>query len=68
MAQTTFNLDKETGDALEEIKKILGVTTNAAALKRMIALTRLNAQYADENNIYTLRVTEDKDMAVPLRF
>lgn len=69
MAQTTFNLDKETGEALEQVKVILGVTTNADAFRRMIALTRLNAENADpQGRSYTLRLPDGREMAVPLKF
>lgn len=68
MAQTSFNVDKETEDALDELKKVFGVSTNAAVLKRAIALARLSARNADAEDNVTLRRPDGRDMVVPLKF
>ena len=68
MTQTSFNLDKETGDAMEELKKVFGVSTNAAVFKRAIALARLSARNADENDNFTLLRPDGREMVVPLKF
>jgi hypothetical protein len=68
MTQTSFNIDKETGDALAELKKVFGVSSNAAVLKRALALARLNARNADKNENVTIRRPDGREMVVPLKF
>ena len=68
MAQTSFNIDKEMNDALEELKKVFGVTSNAAVLKRAVALARISAKTADEDNNITLIRTDGRETILPLRF
>lgn len=59
MAQTSFQLDDGTAQAIEELKKVFNVTSNTAVIRRAIALARIAARNsnADDNSITLL----DKD-------
>ena len=59
MAQTSFQLDDGTAQAIEELKEVFNVTSNTAVIRRAIALARIAARNsnADDNTITLL----DKD-------
>jgi hypothetical protein len=48
MAQTTFEMDENAQKAFEELKAFFGVKTNAAVIKRLLALGQVAADAADE--------------------
>lgn len=50
MPQTSFELDEKTTKALEKLKKVYGVNSNAAALRRALAMAVIAAEEADEDN------------------
>ncbi len=54
MAQTTFEVDKATLDAIAELKGAFGVKTNAQVIRKALALARVAAQNADEQNTLTI--------------
>lgn len=58
MPQTSFVIDDKTAEAIEELKAALGVKTNAAVIRKAIALTRLAARGADADHTITI---VDKD-------
>jgi hypothetical protein len=68
MALSSINIDKEMGDALEELKSVFGVTTNAAVLKRAVAMARLNAKNMDEDGNVTLLRPDGRELVFPTRF
>lgn len=54
MAQTTFDVDKATLEAIAELKDTFGVKTNAQVIRKALALARLAAKNADEDNTLTI--------------
>ncbi len=54
MPQTTFVIDDATAEALEELKEEFGVKTNAAVIRRALALARIAARNADEDDTLTI--------------
>ena len=68
MAVTTINIDKEMGEAMEELRLVLGVTSNTAVLKRAVALLRIGAKAADEDGSLVLLRPDGREMVLPLRF
>lgn len=54
MAQTTFVIDDATENALEELKGRFGVKTNAAVIRKALALARVAAQNAGPDNSVTI--------------
>jgi hypothetical protein len=70
MPQTSFEIDEKTAEALENLKKVYGVSSKAAVLKRALALAVLAAQYADKD--HNLRILssdkgKEREVAVSLR-
>jgi hypothetical protein len=71
MAQTSFEIDEKTAVALEHLKKVYGVPSNAAVLKRALALALAASKYADsEHNIHIRSEVNGKEQEViiPQRF
>ncbi|MDP3409237.1 hypothetical protein [Bosea sp. (in: a-proteobacteria)] len=72
MAQTSFEIDEKTAKALEELKRVYGVSTNAAVLKRALAIAMIASEEADEDNrIHLLRKKDDgtyAEVVVPQSF
>ena len=50
MPVTSFAFDDRTMQAIAELKKIFGVSTNAAALRRAITLSQVVVDQRDEKN------------------
>jgi predicted negative regulator of RcsB-dependent stress response len=59
MAQTTFEVDDVTLDALAELKKTFGVRTNAQVIRKALALAKVAAQNAGRDNTLTIVSTDD---------
>jgi len=72
MAQTSFDIDEKTAEALETLKEVYGVPSNAAVMKRALAIALVAAKQADEDhNIHFLRTGADdkpKEVIVPQRY
>jgi hypothetical protein len=54
MAQTTFDVDKATLDAIAELKDRFGVKTNAQVIRKALALARVAAHCCDDHNTLTI--------------
>ncbi len=54
MSATSFVIDKVTAEAIEELKTEFGVTTNAAVIRKALALARVVARCADDSHAITL--------------
>lgn len=65
MAQTTFEVDQATLDAIAELKNAFGVKTNAQVIRRALALARVAARNADDNHTLTI-VSPDGEKKVLL--
>ena len=72
MAQTSFEIDEKTASALDALKEVYGVTTNAAVLKRALAIALVASKQADEDfNIHFLKKENDgvdKEVLLPQRY
>ncbi len=55
MAVNAFDIDENTGEAIDRLKEKFGVLTRAQVLKRAIALALASAQYVDQHGVLTLR-------------
>jgi hypothetical protein len=60
MPVTTFALDDYTLNTLRELQAVFGVKTNAAVLRRAIALAKIAATQASEDRTVTISGAEDK--------
>jgi hypothetical protein len=52
--QTSFLVDEGTASAIEELKKVFNVTTNAAVIRKAVALARVAARESDDDDTITL--------------
>lgn len=53
MAQTSFDVDEKTSEALEHLKRVYGVPTNAGVIKRALAIALAASRFADsDHNIH----------------
>jgi hypothetical protein len=59
MPQTTFEVDAATLAAIGELKKKFGVKTNAQVIRKALALARVAAENADDENALTILSPED---------
>lgn len=66
MAQTTFDVDNATLNAIAELKDKFGVKTNAQVIRKALALARVAAQNADEQNTLTIISPHDGEKKVLL--
>ena len=65
MAQTSFEIDDKTALALENLKKVYGVSSNAAVLKRALALALIASKYGDDDfNLHLLSKDDGKEREV----
>jgi ribosomal protein L7/L12 len=51
MAQTTFEVDKATSDAIAALKDAFGVKTNAQVIRKALALARVAAENSDNHTL-----------------
>ena len=56
--QTSFEVDELTRAALDELKKVYGVTSNAAVMKRAVRIALIASRYADPNRDLHLLIEE----------
>jgi hypothetical protein len=72
MAQTSFEIDQKTAEALDALKRVYGVSSNAAVLRRALAIALGASKHADEH--YNIRVLskdgdgKDREVMLPQRF
>ena len=64
--QTTFVVDDSTAKALHELKKEFGVTTNAAVIRKALALARVAAKNAGDYHTFTFVDKEQKEQKILL--
>lgn len=71
MAQTSFDIDEKTAAALETLKGVYGVSSNAAVLKRALAIAMVASRYADkDSNIHILSEDEkgQRELILPQKY
>lgn len=67
MAQTSFEIDERTSEALDHLKKVYGVSSNAGVIKRALAIAMAASKFADsESNIHIRGQANGKDQDVIL--
>lgn len=71
MALTSFEIDEKTSDALDRLKKVYGVSTNAGVIKRALAIALAASKFADpEFNIHIRSESNDgtaREVVLPQR-
>jgi hypothetical protein len=71
MAQTSFGIDEKTSEALDRLKKVYGVSTNAGVIKRALAIALAASKFADpEFNIHIRSESDDgteREVVLPQR-
>jgi hypothetical protein len=60
MAVTSFEVDERTAAVLTELQKKFGVTTNAAVIRKALALANVAARHADADNSITPAPSDGK--------
>jgi hypothetical protein len=60
MAVTSFEVDERTAALLTELQKKFGVRTNAAVIRKALALANVAAEHADSDNTITIAPSEGK--------
>jgi hypothetical protein len=68
MAQTSINIDQEMEAAMDELRKAFGVTSNAAVLKRAVALARQSVRAADEDGSIIILRPDGRELVLPSKF
>ena len=58
MAVTSFEVDERTAALLKELQKTFGVKTNAAVIRKALALANVASQHAGSDN--TITITSDR--------
>ena len=71
MAQTSFEIDDKTASTLEKLKVEYGVASNAAVMKRALAIALVASKHADGDHNIRLVSTKDgpkTEILLPQRF
>jgi hypothetical protein len=68
---TSFEIDSKTASALESLKKVYGVGSNAAVIRRALAIALIASKHADEDHtIHIIRRDpgeQSQEVLVPQR-
>jgi hypothetical protein len=59
MAVTSFDVDAHTAELLEQLQKTFGVKTNAAVIRKALALANVASHHASPDNTITIAPSED---------
>jgi hypothetical protein len=60
MAVTSFEVDERTATLLADLQKTFGVKTNAAVIRKALALANVASQHADSDNTITIAPAKGK--------
>jgi hypothetical protein len=66
MATTSFEVDEHTAEALAELQKVFGVKTNAAVIRKALALANVAAQHANSDRTITLAPSDKGEPGVKI--
>jgi hypothetical protein len=66
MAVTSFDVDERTAALIEQLRTTFGVKTNAAVIRKALALANVASQHANSDNTITLASTDDGKPAVKI--
>ena len=61
MKTTTIQFDERNLDAIDKLKKVFGASTNAAVIRKALALASLAADEADDNHSVTISGRRDRN-------
>jgi hypothetical protein len=64
MATTRFEVDERTDALIMRLRETFGVTTDAAVIRKALALANIAGEHADVNHIITIGPTDDGKPAV----
>jgi hypothetical protein len=60
MAVTSFEVDEHTAEVISRLREIFGVKTNAAVIRKALALANVASRYADADRTITIAPSEGK--------
>lgn len=60
MAVTSFEVDERTAAAIVRLREAFGVNTNAAVIRKALALANVAAQHADADHTITIAPSDGK--------
>ncbi|MGH7152898.1 MAG: hypothetical protein ACREF3_03130 [Acetobacteraceae bacterium] len=60
MPVTSFDVDERTANMLTELQKTFGVKTNAAVIRKALALAKVASEHAGEDNTITIASEDGK--------
>jgi hypothetical protein len=66
MAVTSFEVDERTAALIVRLRETFGVNTNAAVIRKALALANVASQHADSDNTITIAPTDDGKPAVKI--
>ena len=66
MAVTSFDVDERTAALLAELQNTFGVKTNAAVLRKALALANVASRYADADRMITITPPDGTPVKVSL--
>jgi hypothetical protein len=58
MAVTSFDVDERTAALIAQLRETFGVNTNAAVIRKALALANVASQYADSDHTITITPSE----------
>lgn len=64
MAVTSFNVDERTATLLAKLQDTFGVKTNAAVIRKALALASVASQHANSDNTITIAPSDKGEPAV----
>jgi hypothetical protein len=66
MAITSFDVDERTAALIEQLRETFGVKTNAAVIRKALALANVARQHANSDNTITIAPTDGGKPAVKI--
>ncbi len=69
--QTSFEIDAPTRQAIDDLKEVYQVTSNAGVIKRAVRIALIASRFSDENRDLHFMVTDgdqQREIVVPQRY
>lgn len=67
MAVTSFEVDERTANLLTQLQEKFGVRTNAAVIRKALALANVASQQADADNTITIASGSPETTKTPIK-
>jgi len=64
---TSFEMDERAEQVLNQVKKELGVKTNAAALKKAIQVLKIVSENCDSNGVFTFETKDHNKQQIIIK-